>query len=104
MFDLYLIVYYITGDKYGLSLNKGQPFSTYDRDRDGFGEYNCAVILHGGWWYGGGVYCAHVNLNGHYSTPGTTSRGKDGWSNGMFYADFNWFNSLKSSKIMLRRK
>ena len=45
-----------------LSLHRGMPFSTKDRDNDKSGE-NCAAEYKGAWWY---EYCHHSNLNGQY--------------------------------------
>ncbi|XP_014988177.3 ficolin-3 isoform X4 [Macaca mulatta] len=33
-----------------LSFHSGRPFTTYDADHDSSGS-NCAVIVHGAWWY-----------------------------------------------------
>ena len=41
-----------------LSLHRGQPFATKDKDRN-----RCAVTYKGAWWYDG---CHRSNLNGLY--------------------------------------
>ncbi|XP_071837595.1 uncharacterized protein [Apostichopus japonicus] len=46
-----------------LSAHLNSAFSTFDRDNDITGSYNCAVIYHGAWWY---KDCAASNLNGDY--------------------------------------
>ncbi|XP_053390901.1 thrombospondin-2-like [Mercenaria mercenaria] len=79
------------GDRSGLSYHNGRPFLTYDHDT----VHICALGSGGGWWYG---YCADVNLNGKYFTPGT-----DHGIEGMFYRNFKNTESLKTSKIMFRR-
>ena len=90
---------YISGNGYyGLSYNNGSPFSTKDRDRDGY-SVDCAELAHGGWWYDG---CSRVNLNGHYATPGTKSSYGNGWG-GVIYYDFKQKQSLKSTSMMFRR-
>ncbi|KAH0631229.1 hypothetical protein JD844_005465, partial [Phrynosoma platyrhinos] len=45
-----------------LSFHNGNPFSTYDKDNDS-GTQNCAVTVHGAWWY---LNCYRSNLNGGY--------------------------------------
>lgn len=86
---------YFSGDSYGLSLNRGYSFSTHDRDNSN----NCPQIVRGGWWY---ASCAYANLNGEYITPGTTHSGKRGEA-GMVYYNFEYWFSLKTSKMMFRR-
>uniref|UniRef100_A0A8C9M813 Ficolin 3 n=1 Tax=Panthera tigris altaica TaxID=74533 RepID=A0A8C9M813_PANTA len=46
-----------------LSLHNGKPFTTYD-DHD-TSKSNCAVTVHGAWWYGS---CYRSNLNRRYAT------------------------------------
>ncbi|XP_053387308.1 neurogenic locus notch homolog protein 2-like [Mercenaria mercenaria] len=70
--------------------HRGNAFITYDHDRN-----NCAVYNHGGWWYNN---CHHANLNGRYLTPGTSN------DKAMVYESFLGTVSLKSSKMMMRRK
>ncbi|XP_060640377.2 ficolin-3 [Anolis sagrei] len=45
-----------------LSFHNGHPFSTHDEDNDS-GTQNCAVVVHGAWWY---LNCYRSNLNGGY--------------------------------------
>ncbi|XP_003891463.1 ficolin-3 isoform X1 [Papio anubis] len=46
-----------------LSFHSGRPFTTYDADHDS-SRSNCAVIVHGAWWY---ASCYRSNLNGRYA-------------------------------------
>lgn len=46
-----------------LSFHSGRPFTTYDADHDSSNS-NCAVIVHGAWWY---ASCYRSNLNGLYA-------------------------------------
>nr|XP_012606027.1 ficolin-3 isoform X2 [Microcebus murinus] len=46
-----------------LSFHSKKPFTTYDADHDSSGG-NCAVVVHGAWWYGS---CYRSNLNGRYA-------------------------------------
>lgn len=52
-----------------LSSHNGKPFSTFDADHD-TREGNCAVIVHGAWWYGS---CYRSNLNGLYAASEATA-------------------------------
>ncbi|XP_059546624.1 ficolin-3 isoform X3 [Myotis daubentonii] len=63
-----------------LSFHNGKRFSTYDADHDTT-EGNCAVTVHGAWWY---EACYHSNLNGPYATSPTTAHkyGID-WASGL---------------------
>lgn len=69
---------FLPGDS--LSFHNGKRFSTYDADHDTV-EGNCAVTVHGAWWYQG---CYHSNLNGPYATSPTTAHtyGID-WASGL---------------------
>ncbi|KAK7090762.1 ficolin-2-like [Littorina saxatilis] len=64
-----------TGGNAGDSLwhQRGQQFSTKDRDHDKSG-LNCAQYFHGAWWYKG---CHVSNLNGEYKTS-SSAPSKDG--------------------------
>ena len=64
-----------------LSYHNGKSFSTYDADHDSKSGGNCAVVVHGAWWYGS---CYRSNLNGHYATSPTTAHkyGID-WASGL---------------------
>nr|KAF6378074.1 ficolin 3 [Myotis myotis] len=63
-----------------LSFHHGKRFSTYDADHDTT-EGNCAVTVHGAWWY---EACYHSNLNGPYAMSPTTAHkyGID-WASGL---------------------
>ncbi|XP_060565133.1 microfibril-associated glycoprotein 4-like isoform X2 [Ruditapes philippinarum] len=82
----------------GSSYHNGSHFSTFDMDRDGSSDRNCAIMAHGGWWYDN---CAMANLNGEYVTPGTQRPVKS--EGGMIYYPFRKYESLKISKMMFRR-
>ncbi|KAJ8032861.1 Fibrinogen C domain-containing protein 1-A [Holothuria leucospilota] len=41
----------------GMISTTGRSFSTFDRDNDGCGRYNCAQQHNGGWWYGVQAWC-----------------------------------------------
>ena len=74
--------------------HNGQAFSTFDHDVDKYGA-NCAVKYHGGWWYNS---CYYANLNGPYITPGV-------WTEkAIRYKSFFDYRSLKSCKMMIRRR
>ncbi|XP_048356895.1 ficolin-3 [Sphaerodactylus townsendi] len=45
-----------------MTFHHGLPFSTHDNDNDK-GTQNCAVTVHGAWWY---ENCYRANLNGGY--------------------------------------
>ncbi|XP_039435784.1 microfibril-associated glycoprotein 4-like [Culex pipiens pallens] len=79
-----------------MSFTLGAYFSTFDEDNDTH-EENCAVKYHGAWWYRN---CHSSNLNGKYL------KGKnDEYGRGMSWAKFHGVGySLKSSKMMIRRK
>uniref|UniRef100_A0A2K6GDF6 Ficolin 3 n=1 Tax=Propithecus coquereli TaxID=379532 RepID=A0A2K6GDF6_PROCO len=52
-----------------LSFHSKKPFTTYDADHDSSGS-NCAVVVHGAWWYGS---CYQSNLNGRYAMSEATA-------------------------------
>uniref|UniRef100_A0A0P6JN51 Ficolin-3 isoform 2 n=2 Tax=Heterocephalus glaber TaxID=10181 RepID=A0A0P6JN51_HETGA len=52
-----------------LSSHSGKPFTTFDADHDSR-EGNCAVVVHGAWWYGS---CYRSNLNGLYAVSEATA-------------------------------
>ncbi|XP_025099999.1 ficolin-1-like [Pomacea canaliculata] len=60
-----------------LQYHNNQSFSTFDRDNDKWSDGNCAVAIHGAWWY---KICHETNLNGRYKVDGAD--GTDG---------VNWF-------------
>ena len=85
-----------TGDATdSLTRHNGRPFTTYDRDNDGYGPWNCAGRYKGAWWY---EACHSSNLNGLYHRGRHTS-----------YADgVNWrtwkgyYYSLKFTEMKIR--
>ncbi|XP_053387921.1 neurogenic locus notch homolog protein 1-like [Mercenaria mercenaria] len=89
------------GDSTGLYYSVGRRFSTYDHDVDDDSNSNNAQRCKGGWWYWYSP-CAYVNLNGEYVTPGSVDP-SDGGLAGMIYNNFKGLESLKSSKMMIRR-
>ena len=78
-----------------LSYDNSSPFSTKDRDNDG---WNCARTYKAGWWYG---RCNHSNLNGLYRRGGHSSSG-DGviW----FYAGevYLYYYFVKRAEMKLK--
>ena len=82
----------------GVGYYNGNPFSTYDAD---YSNYDCPVQSHGAFWY---AACSDVNPNGEYVTPGTERQG-GGQSRygGIIYHQWMGFESLKSTKMMIRR-
>ncbi|XP_025100001.1 ficolin-1-like [Pomacea canaliculata] len=50
-----------------LQYHNNQSFSTFDRDNDKWSDGNCAVAIHGAWWY---KICHETNLNGRYKVDG----------------------------------
>ncbi|XP_053390739.1 ficolin-1-like, partial [Mercenaria mercenaria] len=71
--------------------HNGKEFSTYDQGG------HCPIDCHGAWWYNN---CFEANLNGKYLTPGTNDVPSMNYESflGLHYV------SLKSSKMMMRRK
>ena len=47
--------------KEDLSYHKDMYFTTFDRDNDNHGSLQCAIHVHGAWWY---KNCGYSNLNG----------------------------------------
>ncbi|XP_060593449.1 neurogenic locus notch homolog protein 3-like [Ruditapes philippinarum] len=93
--------YGTAGDVKGLYYSNGRRFSTYDHDVDDYNGPNNAQLCHGGWWYWYSP-CTFVNLNGDYITPGTVHSTAAGDA-GMIYNSFKGKQSLKSSRMMIRR-
>jgi hypothetical protein len=57
-----------TGSFDAMAHHNNWPFTTHDRDNDGYNSGNCAggsTINRGGWWYNN---CYYVILNGLHST------------------------------------
>ncbi|XP_072041684.1 ficolin-1-like [Amphiura filiformis] len=80
----------------GDSLNghNNMAFSTYDRDHDSYSSLNCAENFEGAWWY---FSCHNSNLNGRYLGPTGTS------GSGMRWVSFKFHQSLKTTKMKVRR-
>uniref|UniRef100_A0A182WBG0 Fibrinogen C-terminal domain-containing protein n=1 Tax=Anopheles minimus TaxID=112268 RepID=A0A182WBG0_9DIPT len=80
-----------------LSFHIGSKFTTYDQDNDSR-KFNCASMLHGGWWFNS---CYASFLNGEY-IPYQPKSYKEG---GLIWIAFvGPFSSLKSSKMMVRQR
>ena len=76
--------------------NDGRPFTTTDRDNDGWLGFNCAEEYgRAGWWYG---HCSLSNLNGVYHSPRTTYRAGIFW----WYLQYHEYDSLKATTIMIQ--
>ncbi|XP_060567852.1 angiopoietin-2-like [Ruditapes philippinarum] len=71
--------------KHGLSYHHGSAFSTLDHD---VSPGHCPNYQKGGWWY---KSCGYINLNAHHGMK-------------MFYTTSNGYESLKETRMMLRRK
>ncbi|XP_078659246.1 uncharacterized protein LOC144904280 isoform X3 [Branchiostoma floridae x Branchiostoma belcheri] len=85
--------------KDSLSYHANFPFSTKDRDNDGFWS-NCAANDKGGWWYDG---CYASNLNGQWYPEESHTRHPDGlvwwqWP----YWDNNYHFSLRSTEMRIQ--
>ena len=52
----------VGGTHDSMAYQNGRPFSTRDRDNDGWSR-NCAAVYGGAWWH---HVCFHSNLNGEY--------------------------------------
>ncbi|XP_045184481.2 angiopoietin-related protein 2-like [Mercenaria mercenaria] len=73
--------------------NNGYRFATYDSKDD-----DCAEKYHGAWWYDS---CTKVNLNGKYCLPGTECEDD---RTGLYHREFARYESLKKSRLLIRRK
>ena len=83
-----------TGDaKDSLEDSVNWPFSTRDRDRDGWSSRNCAEIRQGGWWYN---RCTFSNLNGHHL------EGVGDGHAGIYWYDWKGHESLKKTEMKIR--
>lgn len=74
-------------------------FSTYDQDNDLLLDNDCGRLFNSGFWFGD---CFTLNTNGVYRSDGVSVSYGDGiiwetWTK-------SWFESLKETKMMLRRK
>ncbi|XP_078492907.1 fibrinogen C domain-containing protein 1-like [Ciona intestinalis] len=59
-----------------LSYHNGSRFTTWDVDHDVWSSGNCAVVVHGAWWYRD---CYFSNLNGEYLNCQTTPQRAASW-------------------------
>jgi hypothetical protein len=117
------------GDSFGDSLNSDQShnnmsFSTYDQDNDMRFYDNCAMTYKSGWWFNA---CFQSNLNGIYyryteSQVNTSSNQKQHHQhsrvrvpkeensqlrflrNGIHWNSIDFYKSLKTTKLRIRRK
>ena len=78
---------------YTFQRHNGYPFSTYDRDNDGY-RYNCAYQYQGGWWYRNG--CTSGNLNGRHERSGLPGTSTDGQL-------LTWDNIRYNNSVMMIR-
>ena len=79
-----------------LRYHNGWPFSTKDKDNDGWSKGNCAVEYSGAWWYKG---CHSANLNGHYAYGGPIEIQGDG----ITWKEWRGHNySLKQTEMKIR--
>ncbi|XP_038060729.1 ficolin-3-like [Patiria miniata] len=76
-----------------LAYHRGFPFSTNDRDNDGW-ESNCAQSLHGAWWFHS---CTFSDLNGQYPDDHAAAYEKD-----VLWFHWNGVSPLKTSQMELR--
>ncbi|XP_003384787.2 PREDICTED: ficolin-1-like [Amphimedon queenslandica] len=78
-----------------LSAHNGRPFSTKDRDHDGWNR-NCAEAYKGAWWYNA---CHASNLNGWYQYGPTAS-----YATSVVWAHFKGHHySLMFSEMKVKR-
>nr|XP_029720824.1 angiopoietin-4-like [Aedes albopictus] len=71
--------------------NRGQKFSTKDKDNDGAENLNCAVTREGAWWYN---FCGQADLNGQYGVRGD-------WRS-IFWYGYNQYDGMKYTRMMIR--
>ncbi|KFB48571.1 AGAP012000-PA-like protein [Anopheles sinensis] len=76
-----------------LRYHEKSAFSTRERDNDSVNR-NCAAIYHGGWWF---HRCMESFLNGRYYSESVNKR------DGMVWKDFNDFETLRKTTMMIRR-
>ena len=109
------------GDSFGSSMNAFQShnkmaFSTYDSDNDMRFYDNCAQIFKSGWWFNA---CFQSNLNGAYykysDKDASTGQSKTRrlrqeensqlrfLRNGIHWNSIDFYKSLKSTKLRIRR-
>ncbi|XP_048769766.2 ryncolin-1-like isoform X2 [Ostrea edulis] len=79
----------------GLKYHNGMKFTTKDQDNDAHGgNYNCAKVWHGAWWY---RKCHQSNLNGLYTTSAVVNPKHPTW-----YPWKRRHEALKSTLMMIR--
>lgn len=61
----------------GMEYSRNAPFSTKDRDNNGYWQGNCAVVCHGAWWY---TSCHRANLMGRWNSKEVVDQVR--WSTG----------------------
>ncbi|GFR94063.1 ficolin-1 [Elysia marginata] len=61
----------------GMAYSNGAPFSTLDRDNNGYWQGNCATVCHGAWWY---KTCHRANLLGQWESQSIVTSVR--WSTG----------------------
>uniref|UniRef100_A0AAG5DK23 Fibrinogen C-terminal domain-containing protein n=1 Tax=Anopheles atroparvus TaxID=41427 RepID=A0AAG5DK23_ANOAO len=79
-----------------LNYQNGMKFSTFDQDNDKDDDHNCAQYNNGAWWFNA---CFNSHLNGKFFQTGEHLQLGVAW--------YHWKRleySLKSSKMMLRRR
>ncbi|XP_013384269.1 ficolin-1-like [Lingula anatina] len=78
-----------------LSLHRGYPFTTKDRNNDALTSQNCAQQYKGAWWY---ERCHDSNLNGLYHLGHHSSYG-----DGVNWKTFKGYHhSLKTTEMKVR--
>ncbi|XP_052677505.1 ryncolin-2-like [Crassostrea angulata] len=85
------------GMKDSFSYHNGMAFSTADNDNDRYSK-NCAQMYGGGWWYNS---CHQSNLNGKYYQKQAPTALSISW---LYWKDTSEWNSLKSSKMIIKSK
>lgn len=76
-----------------MAIHNGMKFSTKDNDQDTWANH-CAQRYQGAWWFHA---CHAVNLNGLYGYGINDNTGNQWYG-------FKRSNSLRASKMMIRKK
>ncbi|XP_052761379.1 microfibril-associated glycoprotein 4-like [Mya arenaria] len=97
---------FVGGNGTGSALNQSEIFKNdryFEQSNNGSSfaarESVCGDLDWGGWWF---AFCTHINLNGRYLKPGTISG--VGPDCGIIYLSFKGAESLKTTRMMLRRE